>query len=302
MRGEIALIGFGEAGSTFAHAGAWGSRAAVFDIAASRRPAMDAAGMIPCAGAAETLVGAAVALSLVTADQALAVARECAGLIAPDTIFCDLNSVAPGTKRAAAEAFAAAGRRYVDVAVMAPVNPARMAVPLNISGPDAAEAEQLLRGLGFTKTKVVGDQIGRASAIKLVRSVMVKGLEALTAEMMLAAHAEGVAAEVLASLDASEKTISWSERADYNLDRMLVHGRRRSAEMAEAAQMLEDLGIAPLMTGGTVARQQALGERGVGLDPLPEGLAAKLDAITATTAFTTFGAPGAFTPSATGEN
>ena len=98
--------------------------------------------------------------------------------------------------------------------------------------------------------------------------------------MMLAAHAEGVADAVLASLDASEKSISWAERADYNLDRMLVHGRRRAAEMAEAAQMLRDLGIDPLMTENSVARQQALGD--LDIEPLPEGFAAKLAAITAT--------------------
>lgn len=279
MRGTIALIGFGEAGSTFARAAAWGSQAAAFDMAAARRPVIDELSVTSCDGATQALSGASLVLSLVTADQALHVARECAGLIAPEALFCDMNSVAPGTKREAARAFAEAGTRYVDVAVMAPVNPARMAVPLNISGPDAAEAESLLRDVGFTKTAVVGDAIGRASAIKLVRSVMVKGMEALTAEMMLAAHAEGVADAVLASLDASEKTISWPERADYNLDRMLVHGRRRAAEMAEAAQMLRDLGIAPLMTDNTVARQQALGH--LAIEPLPQGFTAKLAAITA---------------------
>ncbi len=278
MTKPIALIGFGEAGSTFARAGAWGPRAAAFDIAPPRAAIMEELDVTACTSAAEALEGAALVLSLVTADQALEVARTCAGLIAPDALFCDMNSVAPGTKRAGSQAFRAAGKRYVDVAIMAPVNPARLAVPLNISGPDAEEAQTLLTGLGFHKTKIVGDAVGRASAIKLTRSVMVKGLEALTAEMMLAAEAEGVADEVLSSLDASEKPISWFERADYNLDRMLVHGRRRSAEMAEAAAMLRDLGIDPLMTDGTVARQQALGV--LGINPPPEGFTAKLAAIT----------------------
>lgn len=284
MRGTIGIIGFGEAGATFAKAASWQERARVFDIAKSRLATMTGLGVMPCRDMGEAVTGAAIVLSLVTADQALQVARECAGLIAPEALFCDMNSIAPGTKREAARAFADAGRRYVDVAVMAPVDPARMAVPLNISGPDAQEAESRLRDAGFTRTTVVGDAIGRASAIKLVRSVMVKGLEALTAEMMLAAHAEDVAEAVLASLDASEKAISWAARADYNLDRMLVHGRRRAAEMAEAAQMLRDLGIDPLMTQGTVTRQQALGDVGAEftIESLPEGFTAKLAAITAT--------------------
>lgn len=274
---SIALIGFGEAGSTFARAGAWGPRSAAFDIAPARTATMVEHGVLPCTSVAQALDGAALVLSLVTADQALAVARQCAALIAPEALFCDMNSVAPGTKRAGAEAFAAAGKRYVDVAIMAPVNPARMAAPINISGPDAAEAKDALSAFGFQKTTIVGKSIGRASAIKLVRSVMVKGLEALTAEMMLAAHAEGVAGDVLASLDTSEKAIPWAERADYNLDRMLVHGRRRSAEMAEAATMLRDLGIEPSMTEGTVRRQQDLGM--LDINPPPAGFAAKLDAI-----------------------
>ncbi|KMS56325.1 6-phosphogluconate dehydrogenase [Novosphingobium barchaimii LL02] len=277
MTGSIALIGFGEAGSTFARAAGWGSRAAAFDVAPVRRAAIEAHGVTLCTNIAETLGGAAIVLSLVTADQALAVARECAGLIAPDALFCDMNSVAPGTKRTAAEAFAKTRRRYVDVAVMAPVNPAHMAVPLNISGPDAARASEGLCGLGFTKTTVVGDAIGRASAIKLVRSVMVKGIEALTAEMMMAAHAERVADDVLASLDASKKALNWAQLADYNLDRMMVHGRRRAAEMAEAAQMLRDLGIAPMMTENTVNWQQMLGDREI--NPPPAGYDAKLAAV-----------------------
>lgn len=280
MTRSIALIGFGEAGSTFARAAAWGARASAFDIDPARNAVMGDLGVVSCASAAEALDGAALVLSLVTADAALDVARQCAGLIAPAAIFCDMNSVAPDTKRAAAAAFADAGKRYVDVAVMAPVEPRRLGVPLNLSGADADAALDLLRDAGFANGQVVGDAVGRASAIKLVRSVMVKGLEALTAEMMMAAHAEGVADEVLSSLDASEKAIGWHERADYNLDRMLVHGRRRAAEMSEAAQMLRSLGIEPKMTQNTVAWQQAMGE--LAITPPPAGHEAKVAAITAT--------------------
>jgi 3-hydroxyisobutyrate dehydrogenase-like beta-hydroxyacid dehydrogenase len=142
------------------------------------------------------------------------------------------------------------------VAVLAPVHPARMNVPLLISGADAAEAETLLRAAGFTKTRVVGDEIGRASAIKMIRSIMVKGVEALTAEMMLAAKKAGVVDEVLSSLDASEKDDSWFTRAEYNVERMTTHGLRRAAEMEESAKTLEGLGIEPVMTSGTVKRQR----------------------------------------------
>ncbi|MPS68589.1 MAG: NAD(P)-dependent oxidoreductase [Novosphingobium sp.] len=279
MDRSIALIGFGEAGSTFAGAGDWSAQARAFDILPACRDVMAELGITACDSAAEALAGASLVLSLVTADAAPLVAEQVAPLLGEGALFCDMNSVAPGTKRAAAKVIAQGKGRYVDVAVLAPVNPARMKVPLLVSGPDAAEAESALTAVGFTNVRVVGDAVGRASAIKLVRSVMVKGLEALTAEMMMAAHAEGVADEVLSSLDASEKTIPWASRADYNLDRMLVHGRRRAAEMDEAAEMLRSLGIPPLMTENTVAWQQALGAQG--LVPPPEGFEAKLAAAVA---------------------
>ncbi|MEJ2457151.1 MAG: DUF1932 domain-containing protein [Novosphingobium sp.] len=279
MGRAIGVIGFGEAGSTFARAAGWGTQAGAFDIAAERRPVMADVGVTTCDSLAEALEGASLVLSLVTGDQALEVARGSAPLLEPGALFCDMNSVAPETKRKGAAAVAGGKGRYVDTAVLAPVNPARLAVPLLLSGPDAGEAGEALQAAGFGNVREAGDAVGRASAIKLVRSVMVKGFEALTAEMILAAQAEGVVDDVLASLDASEKAISWRERADYNLDRMLVHGRRRAVEMGEAAEMLRALGIAPLMTDNTVRRQQALGE--LEISPPPGGLEAKLAAIAA---------------------
>jgi 3-hydroxyisobutyrate dehydrogenase-like beta-hydroxyacid dehydrogenase len=255
MDHRLALIGFGEAASTFARAAGWGADALAFDIAPARAAVMRDCG-VRIAGSAADLAGASLVLSLVTADEAEQVARDYAPALAPGALWCDMNSVAPQTKRAAAQAVEAAGGRYVDVAVLAPVDPARMAVPLFLAGPEAAAAEALLRDAGFVNTSLVGAEVGRASAIKMIRSVMVKGLEALTAEMMLGAEAAGVTAEVLASLDASERPRPWAEKAAYNLERMTTHGLRRAAEMEESAKTLAALGIEPIMTVGTVRRQR----------------------------------------------
>lgn len=260
MGKRIGLIGFGEAGYTFAQGSGWRERACAFDIDPARRTQMAEAGVNTAAQVDEALDGASIVLSLVTADSALAAAEACAPLLSPDTLFCDCNSVAPDTKRTAAQAI---GDRYVDVAVLAPVNPARMAVPLLVSGPKAAEAASALDEAGFTNVRVVGAEVGRASAIKMIRSVMVKGIEALTAEMMLAAEAAGVTDEVLASLDASEKRDGWQTRAAYNIERMTTHGIRRAAEMEESAKTLASLGVEPLMTRGTVQRQREMAGRGL---------------------------------------
>ncbi len=256
MAADVSLIGFGEAGSTFARAGQW--RARGFDLLPERNGEMAEAGVAPCASAADALSGASLVLSLVTADAALGAAQVAAPLLAEGAIWCDMNSVAPETKRTAARVIEGAKGRYVDVAVLAPVEPARLAVPLLLSGPSAEAAKEALAALGFTNLRVVGAEVGRASAIKMIRSVMVKGVEALTAEMMLAAEAAGVAEEVLASLDASDRPKPWAEKAAYNLERMTTHGLRRAAEMEEVAKTLTALGVAPVMTEGTVHRQREM--------------------------------------------
>ena len=284
MGPNIIFIGFGEAGQAFAAADGWRGEARAYDRLteepATRNAKQDdyrRAGVEGAENLAEALAGGPLVLSLVTADQATAVARDAAPLLAEGALFCDLNSVAPETKRGAAAAIEAGGGHYVDGAILSPVYPARLAAPLLLSGPQAPAAERALRAIGFTQTRVVGADVGQASAIKMIRSVIVKGIEALTAEAMLAADRAGVAAEVLASLDASDKAMPWAKRADYNLDRMIVHGLRRAEEMEEAARTLEDLGVEPAMTSGTVRRQRAVGSLRLG--SAAEGLAAKIQQI-----------------------
>lgn len=252
---RVALIGFGEAGETFVRSEGWRGVARAWDVLPERRSAMGACGVATDEDPAAALANRAFVLSLVTADAALEAARAYAALLPEGALWCDMNSVAPETKREAATVIEAAGGRYVDVAVMAPVDKG-MAVPLLVSGPHALAAEPLLAALGFSNIRVVGDQVGRASAIKMIRSVMVKGLEALSWECAAAADAAGVFDEVMASLDASEKPVKWAERIAYNRERMETHGLRRAAEMEESARTLQGLGIEPVMTRGTVERQR----------------------------------------------
>lgn len=252
---RVALIGFGEAGEKFAKSASWRGRARGWDILPERRAAMAQWGVETADDAAGALSDCGVLLSLVTADAALAVAREYAALLPQGSFWCDMNSVSPDTKREASKFVEAAGGRYVDVAVMAPVD-AALAVPLLLAGPHAADVQPLLAALGFSNIRAVGDEVGKASAIKMIRSVMVKGIEALSEECASAAEAAGVFDEVMASLDASEKTGGWAERVAYNRERMHLHGLRRAAEMEESARTLEGLGIDPVMTRGTVERQR----------------------------------------------
>ena len=238
----VAFIGFGEAGSIFASAAGWTGPLRAYDVEPARTR---------CPALGDALCGAEAVLSVVTADQALPAALAAAPLLEAGALYCDMNSVAPDTKRAAAAAIEAAGGRYVDVAIMAPVHPARLAVPLLVAGPHAESGAQALEAMGFSDVRIIAGGIGAASSVKMIRSVMVKGIEALTAEMMAAADAAAVTEDVLASLGDG-----WRARCAYNLERMATHGARRAAEMEEVAKTLAALGVDPVMTRGTIMRQR----------------------------------------------
>jgi len=277
---RVAIIGFGEAARAFAGAPGWRGTTTTFDVkladAATARgieAAATAAGVAVAVTTAGAVAGARVVVSLVTADQALRAAETAAPHLRSGALFLDLNSVAPGTKRAAAHAVEAVGARYADVAVMAPVHPARLTVPLLVAGPHRDAAVEVLRAVGFTDPAGVDGAVGAASAIKMIRSVMIKGLEALSAECAIAAHGAGVLDQVVASLDASWPGERWSRRLDYNIERMMIHGSRRAAEMEEAAATLAALGVEAAMTRGTIERQRSLGR--LCIAP-PVGLHAKL--------------------------
>lgn len=285
MNETVAFIGFGEAAMAFAGAWSAGRRPVAHaydrktDAQATRAAKLEdfrACAIEGASGAAEALAGATVALSLVTADQALAAARACGAHLAPGALWLDMNSVAPDTKRAASRAIEAASGRYVDVAVMSPVHPARLATPLLVSGPHALAGAAALKALGFSDVRIVAGPLGAASSIKMIRSVMVKGLEALTTECILAAEASGVRDEVVASLNAGWPGVDWAQKADYNLDRMIVHGLRRAAEMEEAVKTLDALGVGAVMTRGTVEMQRAIGSLDL---TAPATLAGKIQAV-----------------------
>ena len=129
---------------------------------------------------------------------------------------------------------------------------------------------------------VVSPDTGSAAAIKMIRSVMIKGIEALTLECFLAAARAGVLEEVTASLKNNYPTLDWTKIADYNLERMASHGERRAAEMEESASTLRELGLNPLMAESTARRQRemgALGRQEAVRQTLKSGRAAMLDAI-----------------------
>jgi 3-hydroxyisobutyrate dehydrogenase-like beta-hydroxyacid dehydrogenase len=218
------------------------------------------------ASARELAAGCDLLISAVTASQAVAVARDCAGGLQAGVWFVDLNSASPGAKREAAAVVDAAGGRYVEAAVMTSVPPYRSKVPMLLGGAHARELEPALRELGFAGARFGDERLGIVSATKMCRSVMIKGLEAMVIESFSAARAYGVEDAVLASLAETFPGIDWEKQGAYFFQRVIEHGRRRSEEMREVARTVEEIGLRPWSASGSAERQAwvaDLADRGV---------------------------------------
>jgi 3-hydroxyisobutyrate dehydrogenase-like beta-hydroxyacid dehydrogenase len=287
---SFCFIGFGEAGTAIAsglrEAGV--ARIAAWDIAFPHtegeqlKRAGEAIGVRCASSAAEALPGADIVVSAVTAAASVDAAQSVKPHLAGRPFFLDINSVSPGRKQETAKLLGDRAR-YIDVAVVGPIHPARHQSPMLLAGPDAEVAAPTLTALGM-RVSVAGKEIGAAAAIKMVRSVMVKGIEALTLECFLAAARAGVVEAVAASLKNNFPGLDWSKLVPYNLERMARHGERRAAEMEEVAATLRELGVEPLMASATVKRQREMGQLGTQAsvrNALKKDGAAMLNAISA---------------------
>jgi 3-hydroxyisobutyrate dehydrogenase-like beta-hydroxyacid dehydrogenase len=262
------FIGFGEAGQAIAsglrEAGV--VRIAAWDILFPEREgeqlvrAAETIGARRAASATDAVRDADMIVSAVTAASSVEAARSVQPHLTGRPFFLDINSVSPSRKQQTAKLIGASGR-YIDVAVLAPIHPARHQTPMLLAGPDTATLLAPLGALGM-RVSVAGAEVGAASAIKMVRSVMIKGIEALTLECFLAAARAGVVDQVAASLKNNYPVLDWSKIIPYNLERMAKHGERRAAEMEEVAETLRELGVEPLMSNATVKRQREMGQIG----------------------------------------
>ena len=287
---RVSFIGFGEAGQAIAsglrETGI--ERIAAWDIlfpvpeGARLNAAGEKFGVRLATSAADAVRDTDLIVSAVTAASSFEAARSIADHVAGNPYYLDINSVSPGRKQETARLLD--GRaRYVDVAVIAPIHPARHKTPLLIAGPHAEAVAPLLNEMEM-KLSIVPGETGKAAAIKMIRSVMIKGMEALSLECFLAASRAGLLEEVTASLKNNYPTLDFTKIADYNIERMASHGERRAAEMEESAVTLRELGLDPLMVEATVARQRemgALGKNDTVRATLKDGRAAMLNAISA---------------------
>jgi 3-hydroxyisobutyrate dehydrogenase-like beta-hydroxyacid dehydrogenase len=287
---RLCFIGFGEAGQAMASGlRAEGiERIAAWDIlfpaveGERLRQAGEQIGVRLAASAADAVQDSDIIISAVTAASSLQAAQSVAPHLDGHPFYLDVNSVSPGRKQATAKLLGERAR-YIDVAILSPIHPARHQSPMLLAGPHGEAAMPILQALGM-KTTLTRPETGAAAAIKMVRSVMIKGIEALTLECFVAAERAGVVEQVADSLRNNYPTLDWSKVIEYNLERMTSHGERRAAEMEEVADTLRELGVDPHMVRATVIRQREMGA--IGKEPavrgtLKEGRAAMLNAISA---------------------
>ena len=266
---KIAFLGYGEAARAF-HEGLSrpGLSFVAYDILLERGDEAMRTAMLQRGAEVADLAALGDAdwiFSAVTADQSFLAVEPLLPHLRQGQLLIDINSVSPDRKRETAAAVEATGAIYLDMAVMAPVHPRGHATPVLLAGTEAGRLLPELSALGFSAS-IAGAEPGAATAIKMVRSLFVKGLEAITVETLLAARASGCFEEIVASLSASFPGLGWPHFAEYQMERTTRHGKRRAAEMRESAATLDALGLRGGLASEIAEVQERMGACGVGPD------------------------------------
>ena len=261
---SVAFVGFGEAGFTIGNGlkRTGVDRLFAFDTATDTpdrgpliRQRASAAGATLVSSSEELSRSSGIIFSTVTCSAALDAARQTAPYLSARHVYADLNSVSPALKNDVAKVIQEAGASFVEAAVMAPVLPYGQAVPMLLGGPGARAFADVMTPFGM-RLEAIDGPIGKAAAVKMCRSIVVKGLEALLAECVLAATPYDADDKVFASLQETWPGIDWKRLADYTIGRLVVHGERRAREMEEVSETLKAIGVEPIMAEATARRQE----------------------------------------------
>jgi 3-hydroxyisobutyrate dehydrogenase-like beta-hydroxyacid dehydrogenase len=206
----------------------------------------------------------------VTCARAKEAASETALFLKSHHLYADLNSVSPVLKQEIEQLIVNAGGGFVEAAVMSPVLPHGHRAPMLLGGKGAKKFAELMTPFGM-RLQVVSETVGTAAATKMFRSIIVKGLEALMLECVLAAAPYGADERVFSSLSESFPGIDWQRLANYMVSRVVIHGERRAREMEEVAETLESLGIEPMMAEAAARRQDWCAKLGISTQFGPDG-------------------------------
>lgn len=269
----VGFVGFGEAGSNIAKGlkSAGLTRVFAFDIQPEKVRRRAEETQTPLVDSNRELAAfAQIIISTVTCARAKEAASQNAPFLQPQHIYADLNSVSPALKQEIEKVIAPSGAVFVEAAVMSPVPPLGHRAPMLLGGAGAHRFAELMTPFGM-KLEIVSENVGVAAATKMFRSIIVKGLEALMFECVLAAGPYGADERVFASLAQSFPGIDWKRLADYMVGRVVVHGERRAREMEEVAETLRSIGIEPIMAEAAARRQDWCAGLGIASQFGPDG-------------------------------
>ncbi|HLH32883.1 MAG TPA: DUF1932 domain-containing protein [Terriglobia bacterium] len=270
---SIGFVGFGEAGSHIAKGlkSAGLSRIFAFDIAPDKVRHRSADAGVPLMSSNRELADSAqVIFSTVTCARSKEAAGQTAPYLKSHHFYADLNSVSPALKQEIDGIISATGAGFVECAVMSPISPLAHRSPMLLGGKAAAAFAELMTPFGM-RLEVISDKVGTAAATKMFRSIIVKGLEALMLECVLASVPYGADERVFSSLSESFPGIDWQKLANYMINRVVVHGERRAREMEEVSETLESLGIEPIMAAAAAKRQDWCAKLQISSEFGPEG-------------------------------
>ncbi len=287
---RLGFIGFGEAASLISKGlgeeGLEGIRAYDIGLEDTSRCELvirraEEAGVELAVSTEDLLDKCNLVIAAVTSSVAVNVAKEAAPYLSERHIYADINSVSPDAKKQVGQIVETSGARFVEVSVMAAVPKFGHRVPLVLCGPAVEEVINSLSPFGMVMEDF-GPEFGRAAAFKMFRSIMVKGMEALLLEMVLAASEYDIADRVLESVEEGYPGIDWAALATYLIGRTAIHGDRRSHEMEEVSATLKSLGIDPIMASAAAKRIKwggSFGLRETFNDKAPDSYKDVIDAI-----------------------
>jgi 3-hydroxyisobutyrate dehydrogenase-like beta-hydroxyacid dehydrogenase len=256
---KIGLIGFGKVGSEFSKGfqqsglfEVWVYDKILRDPLRRRRVEERATELnVKLAGDNKSLTKACeIILSTVTVDAAVEVARETAPFLNKQKTYVDLNSTSPGTKREIAHIIEKTGANFIEGAILGTISSYGLQVPIMVCGKKAKKFQNLMNRMGMNIT-YVGQVIGKASTIKMLRSVFAKGVETLLLEMLQGAVRYGVENYVMEDICKHMDSNSFLSIASNWLTTHAIHAERRFREMEQVVKTLREVGINPVMASAT---------------------------------------------------
>lgn len=255
---RVAVFGLGEAGSLIA---ADLAAAGVLVTAYDPEPGLTADGVVGCADPRTAVEGADLVMAVTAAVDAISALRQALDEIPSHALYADLSTASPARKRELAAIAAERGLAFADVALTSIVPGKGIHTPQLASGTGAERYSELLAPAGVPVT-TIGGIPGDAATHKLLRSVVMKGLASLVLEATRAGEAAALRDWLWDNL------VTEIAAADEAMLRRLVegagpHAARRGAEMEAAAALLDELGVASVMTRATVESLRRVAGQGI---------------------------------------